>query len=484
MAADYTRRERQKELPPSDGRIPPSDLDAEAAILSAVLIDPSAIDKVLEYLKAEHFYSEAHRRIFEAALELRERGQPVDYIQVSSWLRDRERLQQVGGMPFLTELLNVAPALANVEAYATTVFEKARVRQIIVAAQRIAAEGYIDYGEAQPFIDRAEQAIYQIARTGSSSSVEHIKPILIRSFEKMQSAALAGSWITGVPTGFDRYDRLTSGLHEGDLTIVAARPGMGKTSFVLNIAQNVARPRIIENPEHPGKRAEVPGVAVMVFSLEMPREQLTNRMLASEARVDVSKMRSRALTTEDWTKLTAAASLLSRLPIYIDDTPSVTLLEVRAKMRRLIAEYERKNDGSRVGLVIIDYLQLMKGRDGATSREQEISEISRGLKGLSKELMLPVIALSQLNRAVESRTDKAKRPMLSDLRESGAIEQDADNIIFIYRDDYYNKEDSGEPGIAELILAKHRNGATDTVKVRFEREYTKFSNLPEGEYME
>jgi replicative DNA helicase len=482
--ADYPRRERQPELPSPDGRIPPNDLDAEAAILSAILIDPGAIDKVLEFLRAEHFYSEAHRRIFEAALELREKGQPVDYIQVSSYLRDRERLQQVGGMPFLTELLNVAPALANVEAYARTVFEKSRVRQIILAAQRVVAEGYVDYGEAQSFIDRAEQSIYQIARTGSSSSVEHIRPILIRSFEKMQAAAQNGSWVTGVPTGFDRYDRLTSGLHEGDLSIVAARPGMGKTSFVLNIAQNVSRPRVVESPDQPGKRSEVPGVAVMVFSLEMPREQLTNRMLASEARVDVSKMRSRALTTEDWAKLTTAAALLSKLPIYIDDTPSVTLLEVRAKMRRLIAEYERKTDGTRVGLLIIDYLQLMKGRDGVTSREQEISEISRGLKGLAKELKLPVIALSQLNRAVESRSEKSKRPLLSDLRESGAIEQDADNIIFIYRDDYYNKEESEEQGIAEIILAKHRNGATDTVKVRFEREYTRFSNLPEGEFTE
>ncbi len=484
MAADYGRRERQQELPSSDGRIPPNDLDAEAAILSAVLIDPGAIDKVLEFLRAEHFYSEAHRRIFEAALELRERGQPVDYIQISSFLRDRDRLQQVGGMPFLTDLLNVAPALANVEAYARTVYEKSRVRQVIVAAQRIAAEGYVDYGDPQAFIDKAEQAVDQIARTGSSSSVEHIKPILIRSFEKMQQAAANGSWVTGVPTGFDRYDRLTSGLHEGDLSIVAARPGMGKTSFVLNIAQNVSRPRVVESPDFPGRRTQVPGVAVMVFSLEMPREQLTNRMLASEATVDVSKMRSRALTTDDWARLTTAASLLSKLPIYVDDTPSVTLLEVRAKMRRLIAEYERRNDGTRVGLLIIDYLQLMKGRDGATSREQEISEISRGLKGLAKELKMPIIALSQLNRAVESRSEKSKRPLLSDLRESGAIEQDADNIIFIYRDDYYNKEDSDEQGIAELILAKHRNGATDTVKVRFEREYTKFSNLPEGEFLE
>jgi replicative DNA helicase len=481
--AEYTRRDRDRpqEPPPPDGRIPPNDLDAEAAILSAVLIDPGAIDKVVQFLRPEHFYSEAHRRIFEAALELKEKSQPVDYIQVSSFLRDRDRLQQVGGLPFLTELLNVAPALANVEAYAKTVFDKARVRQVILAAHRIAAEGYIDYGEAQGFIDKAEQSIYHIARTGSAAEYEHIRPILLRTFGKMQAAALSGSLVTGVPTGFDRYDRLTSGLHPGDLSIVAARPGMGKTSFVLNIAQNVARPRIVESPDQPGKRTEVPGIAVMVFSLEMPREQLTNRMLASEAEVDVSKLRSNALTKDDWAKLTSAAALLSKLPIYIDDTPSVTLLEVRAKMRRLIADYERQGD-QRVGLLIIDYLQLMKGRDGVTSREQEISEISRGLKGLAKELKLPIIALSQLNRAVESRSEKSKRPLLSDLRESGAIEQDADNIIFIYRDDYYNKEESEEQGIAEIILAKHRNGATDTVKVRFQREYTKFSNLPEGEF--
>jgi replicative DNA helicase len=478
------------ELPSVAGRVPPHDLDAEAAVLSAVMIDSLSLDKVLEFLKPEHFYSEAHRRIFEACVELKHESKPVDVVQVGTWLKDRERIAQVGGMGYLTEILNAAPAIANIAAYGYTIREKARVRQLIATCQRVAAEGYIDYGEAQTFIDGAEQAIYEIARTPESSSVEMLKVVMRRAFHQLQEAASRGDRITGMATGFTRYDDLTAGLHDGDLTIVAARPGMGKTSFVLNVAANVAQPRGRELTNDPNTRWEEPGHGVVVFSLEMPREQLANRMICSEGRVDVGKVRKGFLSAQDWTKLTKAASLLGTLPIWIDDSPGLSILELRAKVRRLQAEYDapakegRPGTGRRIGVVVIDYLQLMRGRENAASREQEISEISRGLKGLAKELKIAVIALSQLNRAVETRSEKSKRPQLSDLRESGAIEQDADNICFIYRDDYYNKEASTEPNVAELIVAKQRNGPTGTAKVRFDKEYTRFDNLAAGEYVD
>ncbi len=474
------------ELPLVGGRVPPHDLDAEAAVLSAVMIDGPSLDRVLEFLKPEHFYSEAHRRIFEACVELRSAGKPVDVVQVGTWLKDRDRIAQVGGMGYLTEVLNAAPAVANVADYGRTIREKSRVRQLIAACQRVAAEGYLDYGEAQAFIDGAEQAVYEIARTPESSTVEKLIHVMKKAFRQLQDAAARGDQITGMATGFTRYDKLTAGLHEGDLSIVAARPGMGKTSFVLNVAANVAQPRGRELASDPNQRWEDPGHGVVIFSLEMPREQLAHRMVCAEGRVDVSKVRQGYLQPNDWKKLTQAAAHLGSLPIWIDDSPSLSILELRAKVRRLQAEYDKPGEngktGRKVGLVVVDYLQLMKGRENANSREQEISEISRGLKGLAKELRLSVVALSQLNRAVETRTEKHKRPQLSDLRESGAIEQDADNICFIYRDDYYNKEASTEPNIAELIIAKQRNGPTGTARVRFDREYTRFDNLAESEY--
>ena len=480
--------QRVAELPSVAGRVPPHDLDAEAAVLSAVMIDSLSLDKVLEFLKPEHFYSEAHRRIFEACMELKREGKPVDVVQVGTWLKDRERIAQVGGMGYLTEVLNAAPAIANVAAYGYTIREKARVRQLIATCQRVAAEGYIDYGEAQSFIDGAEQAIYEIARTPESSTVELLRAVMRRAFAQLQEAASRGDRITGMATGFTRYDELTAGLHDGDLSIVAARPGMGKTSFVLNVAANVAQPRGRELANDPNTRWEDPGHGVIIFSLEMPREQLANRMICSEGRVDVGKVRRGFLSQQDWSKLTQAASLLGGLPIWIDDSPALSILELRAKVRRLQAEYDVPGKdgrpGKRIGVVIVDYLQLMRGRENAASREQEISEISRGLKGLAKELKLSVIALSQLNRQVETRSEKSKRPQLSDLRESGAIEQDADNICFIYRDDYYNKEASTEPNVAELIIAKQRNGPTGTAKVRFDKEYTRFDNLAPGEYQD
>ncbi len=471
--------------PPIEGRVPPHDLDAEAAVLSAVMLDPSALDRVTD-LKPEHFYSESHRRIYEACLELRHAGQPVDVVQVASWLKDRQRLAQVGGMGYLGEILDAAPVVANVAAYGQIIHEKYRIRQLILACQKVTAQGYGDYGEAQGFIDSAEQAIYNIARTSSKQTTERLLDVMKKAFKRLNDAVARGDRITGVPTGFDRFDRMTAGLHEGDLSIVAARPGMGKTSFVLNVAANVAAPKGRELESDPNQRWEDAGVGAVVFSLEMPREQLANRMICSEARVDVSKMRTGHLSPQDWSKLTQAASFLGSLPIWIDDSPGLTLLELRSKVRRLQSEFDTRDASGRklrkIGLVVVDYLQLMKGRDGLSSREQEISEISRGLKGLAKELEVPVIALSQLNRAVETRSEKSKRPQISDLRESGAIEQDADNIVFIYRDDYYNREESTEPNIAELIVAKQRNGPTGTAKVRFDKQWTRFDNLAEGEY--
>ena len=469
-----------------EGRVPPHDLDAEGAVISAVMVDPGALDKVNEFLKPEHFYSEAHRRIFEACVELSSTGRPVDVVQVATWLRDRERLAQVGGMAYLTEVLNTAPSVANVTAYGRTIHEKWRIRQLILTCQRVTAQGYAGYGEAQSFIDGAEQAVYDIARTRESSSVYMLRDVMRDTFKKIEKANARGRRITGIATGFDRYDRMTSGLHDGELTIVAARPGMGKTSLVLNMAANVASPQQLESAHDPNERWEEPGYGVVVFSLEMPREQIVNRMLCSEAKVDVSKVRTGMLTPNDWSKLTQAASHLGSLSIWVDDTPALGLLELRSKVRRLQADFDRVDEATgekkqRIGLVMVDYLQLMRGRENANSREQEISEISRGLKQLAKELSLPVIALSQLNRAVETRGEKSKRPQLSDLRESGAIEQDADNICFIYRDEYYNKE-TAERNVAELIVAKQRNGPVDTVRVRWDAQYTRFDNLAEGEY--
>ncbi len=474
------------------GRVPPHDLDAEAAVLSAILLSRDALDRVLEILKPEHFYSEANGRIYLAAQELASRGTPIDIVSVNAWLRDREWLQLIGGPSYLAQLADATPAVGHVGAHANVVYEKWRVRQLIATCQRVAAEGYGDVGIVQEFIDGAEQSIYELARTAQTTAVQPLATVLKAAFEQITAAAERGDRITGISTGYEKLDGKTAGLHDGDLTIVAARPGMGKTSFVLNVAVNVASPRTVSMPgpgEHGhGIERHEPGFGVCVFSLEMPREQLATRMVCSEGRVDLGKLRQGFLQPEDWRHLTEAASYLSTLPIWIDDTPALNILELRAKVRRIQAEYNRPatptSSERRVGMVVVDYLQLMKGRDGVNSREQEISEISRGLKQLAKELRVPVIALSQLNRAVETRTTKDKRPQLSDLRESGAIEQDADTIIFIYRDEYYNPENTNAKGIAELIIAKQRNGPTGKVLVRFASSCTRFDNLAAGEYPE
>ena len=471
---------------PVGGRPPPHDLDAEAAVLSACMLAADACEAVLLVLKPEHFYSEANARIYQAIQQLTLANKPVDAVSVASWLRDRDWLQRVGGTPYLGQLADATPAVGHVTAHAKVVFEKWRARAFIARCQVDAAEAYGDVGELQQHIVAHAEAMDGLAMGGDERrQLAPVTEALKAAFVQITEAAKRGDRITGIPTGYDRLDGKTAGLHEGDLVIVAARPGMGKTSFVLNIATNVASPRvkIVEQQE-----VIEPGLGVCVFSLEMPREQLATRMVCSEGRVDLGRLRQGHLHPEDWRKLTEAGSYISSLPIWIDDTPALGLQELRAKVRRQQALFDRDATETaparRVGLVMVDYLQLMKGRDDVQSREQEISEISRGLKALAKELKMPVIALSQLNRAVETRTTKDKRPQLSDLRESGAIEQDADTIIFIYRDDYYNPETSDLKGIAELIIAKQRNGPTGKVKVRFSASCTRFDNLEPGDFPE
>ena len=470
-------------LRPTEGRVPPHDLDAEAAVLSAVLLSPTSFDEVQEFLNADHFYSDANRRVFEAIFELHERGTPIDGVTVASYLKSRERLQQIGGVSYLAQLTNATPSVANVVAHARTVREKWRLRQVIGHCQRVAAEGYGDCGDVQDFIDGAEQVLFDIGRVPESSTVRPVNEAIKTAFDLISDAERRGGEVTGVPSGFIDLDRKTSGMHPGELYVIAGRPGMGKTAFVLNLAVNAARPRQIAVEGGVEASVEEPGWGVGFFSLEMPTEQLAARLLASESHVDVSKIRNGNLTPQDWNNLTEGASLLSRLPIWLDDTPALTLLDLRAKVRRLQAEIEREG-GRRakgLGLIVIDYLQLMQGRKDAGNREQEISELSRGLKALSKEMNTPVIALSQLNRAVETRSTKDRRPQLSDLRESGAIEQDADAILFIYREHYYQKDDDQARGKAEVIIAKQRNGPTGTVEVRFSDEYARFENLAREE---
>jgi replicative DNA helicase len=471
------------------GRVPPHDLGAEAAVLSAVLLDRDAFDEVAEILKPEHFYSDANRRIYEAIFELERLQRAVDVVSVASFLKDKNRLQQVGGTAYLAQLTDATPYVANVETHARLIREKWRLRQVIAVCQHVAAEGYGDCGETQPFIDKAEQKIFEIARTPEASTVVALRDAVREAFHILTEATKRGGGITGIPSGFSQLDRMCAGLHSGDLYIVAGRPGMGKTSFVLNIAINVARATAAASAPDDEVFTETatdePGYAVAFFSLEMPKEQLAARLLASEARVNMGDIRKGTIRREDWSRLTEAAARLSAMPIWLDDTPGLTLMDLRAKVRRLQAEINRSAGHApgtkKLGLVAIDYLQLMQGRREAGSREQEISELSRGLKHLAKELQVPVMALSQLNRSVETRNLKDKRPQLSDLRESGAIEQDADAIMFIYRDDYYN-QNSEEPGVAEVIVAKQRNGPTGVVKTRFVKEYTRFDNLEQDEY--
>jgi len=433
-------------------RLPPQNLEAETSVLGAVLLENEALNRVLEILKEDDFYREAHRRIFSAILHLYEHSEPVDLITLSEVLKTRGDLDAVGGVEYLNSLVNGVPTAANISYYAKIIKEKAILRKLINRATEIVSQSYSNSGDVDEFIDQAERTIFEISEDRVRPSFYPIKDLIKASFKTIERLYEKRQLITGVPTGFQRLDELTSGLQPADLIIIAGRPSMGKTAFALNIAQ------------HASVRATTPAA---IFSLEMSKEQLALRMLCSEAKVDAHRLRGGFLSEADWPKLTRAAGSLSEAPLFIDDTPGLSALEMRAKARRLKIEHN-------LGLVIVDYLQLMRGRASADSREQEISDISRSLKALAKELSIPVIALSQLNRRVEERGDK--RPQLSDLRESGAIEQDADVILFLYRDEVYNKSEENR-GKAEIIIGKQRNGPTDKVDLAFLDKYTRFENL-------
>lgn len=460
------------------GRVPPHNLDAEAAILAAILSDHRKLDLVVDTLQPGHFYSDANRRVFEGALELQRTGTPVDLQTIAAWLKDRDWLQAVGGVSYIARLIDSTPAVAHVEAYARIVADKAMLRRVGETLLLKSGEVYAGtVTDARGWVDELEGAIHDVVPVRASGGLTQIFDLVKSVCESIADEQSE----TGIATGFVDFDERTGGMHDGELLIVAARPGMGKTSFVMNVATNVAalEPKVAEDGH-----VLRPRLGVCVFSLEMPKDQLTLRMLCSEARVDVSSARKKKLDARAATNLLGTAAELAQLPLWIDDTPAITLSELRAKVRRHQREFTRTNDRGettqRIGLVVIDYLQLMKGREGAQSREQEISEISRGLKQLAKELGVPVIALSQLNRAVETRSTKEKRPQLSDLRESGAIEQDSDVIIFIYRPAYYLPEGSAErqrlADYAEIIIAKQRNGPTGRVPVTFFEQFTRFEN--------
>jgi replicative DNA helicase len=435
-------------------RLPPQSLEAEVSALGGVLLENEALSRVLEVVNEGDFYREAHRQIFSALLHLYERNEPADLITLSEVLKKRDALEEVGGIEYLNFLVNSVPTAANIAYYAKIIKEKSILRKLINRATEIINLGFGDAGDVDESLDRAERLIFEISEDRVRPSFFPIKDIIKASFKTIENLYEKKQLITGVPTGFTKLDDLTSGLQPSDLIIVAGRPSMGKTALALNITQHAA----IEG-----------GIPSAIFSLEMAKEQLALRLLCSEAKVDAHRLRGGFLSETDWPKLTRAAGSLSEAPIFIDDTPGLTVLEMRAKSRRLKAEHN-------LGLVVVDYLQLMRGRANSETREQEISDISRSLKALAKELRLPVIALSQLNRKVEDRGDR--RPQLADLRESGAIEQDADVIIFLYRDEVYNRsEDNPHKGKAEIIVGKQRNGPTDKFELAFLDKYTCFENL-------
>jgi replicative DNA helicase len=438
------------------GMVPPHNIEAEQAVLGCMLLDSDVIPTVTELIKSSDFYREDHREICEAIIDIVEKAGPVDIITVSEQLQQRGTLEQVGGMDYLASIASAVPTTANARHYAKIVEEKSLLRKLIRAAQDIAGMSYEASEEAEFVLDRAEKSIFDIIERRSTQGFTHIKDVLLETFIRLEQLYNSKSPITGVPTGFKDLDLKTAGLQNSDLILIAARPGMGKTAMALNIAQYAAVQK---------------HVPVALFNLEMSKDQLVNRMLCSEVMVDSHKMRTGRLDDEDWNKIAKALGPLSEAPIYIDDTPGLTVMDIRAKCRRLKLE-------KKLGLVVIDYLQLMRGRGRVENRQQEVSEISRSLKILAKELNVPVVTMSQLSRGPETRTDH--RPMLSDLRESGAIEQDADIVMFIYRDDYYNPE-SDKKNIAEIIIAKHRNGSTGTVYLKYFDTYTKFANLERDE---
>jgi replicative DNA helicase len=452
---------------------PPHSIEAEESVIGGILVHARRFNEVAEFLVAEDFYHPALRAIFHAMMELEAASKPIDALTVAEQLRGLgtiDKLRAFNGPDYLTELMAKVVTVENIGYHARIVSGKATARRLVEACREIAARGYGEYGDVDEYIDVAERTIFEIASRSQKQSFEHIRPILFTAIKSLEKRYEKKQAVTGVPTGYQRIDIMTAGLQPGDLIVIAGRPSMGKTAFAMNLACNASLALDAQ------KRSLFPS---LVFSLEMSKESLVERMLCSEARVDSMKMRGGFLESKDWIRLTTAASKISDAPIHIDDSGSPTLLEIRAKSRRWRSDRNLFWGGpEQMGVIVIDYLQLIQGRASKDdSRQREISEISRGLKALAKELRVPIIALSQLNRSLESRADK--RPMLSDLRESGAIEQDSDVIMFVYRDEVYSKDECRDEdrGVAELIIGKQRNGPTGMVRLSFLNTYTRFENL-------
>jgi replicative DNA helicase len=436
-------------------RVPPHSLEAEVSVLGAAMLSRAAASEATEVLTPDDFYRGAHRVVFEGIRALIDAGEPIDTVTLTDWLARNDRLDEVGGPAALHDLTVATPTAANAAYYARIVQQKALLRRLIDAGTAVARLGYESSEDAEAVVDKAESLVYEVNQAGVRSEYSQLRDLLNDSFAAIEKLAEQGSEVTGLATGFDDLDRLTSGLQPQNLIILAARPAMGKSSLSLNLAQYVTVD--LKKP-------------AIIFTLEMSKLEVVNRMLSAEARIDSNKLKTGRLDDLDWRKLGDALGKLSDAPLFIDDTPDLTLMEIRAKCRRL-----KQKHG--LDLVIVDYLQLMTSSGRSDNRQNEVAEISRGMKMLAKELDVPVIALSQLSRQPESRTDK--RPLMSDLRESGSIEQDADIVAFIYRDEVYD-EDSPDKGIAELIVSKHRNGATGVVKLAFLNHLTKFANLHRG----
>lgn len=434
-------------------RTPPQNIEAEQAVLGAVFLEPESLTPASEMLRPEDFYRAAHQKIFEMMLALSNKGEPIDLVTVTAELADQNLLEEVGGVSYLADLANAVPTAANVEYYARIIEEKSILRRLIRTATTIATDGYTREDDVEGLLNESERKILEVSQRKNTKGFQNIKDVLVAAYDKIETLHNRKGDITGIPTGFIELDKMTAGFQRNDLIIVAARPSVGKTAFALNIAQNVAT-KTDEN--------------VAIFSLEMGSDQLVMRMLCAEGNIDAQRLRTGALTADDWAKLTMAMGSLANGGIYIDDTPGIRVSEIRAKCRRLKQE-------SGLGMILIDYLQLIQGSGkSGENRQQEVSEISRSLKALARELQVPVIALSQLSRGVESRQDK--RPMMSDIRESGSIEQDADIVAFLYREDYYERETENK-NIIEIIIAKQRNGPVGTVQLAFVKEYNKFVNL-------
>jgi len=434
-------------------RMPPQNIEAEQAVLGAIFLEPSALTLASEILIPEDFYRASHQKIFHVMLLLNDQGKAVDLVTVTEELAAAKLIEDIGGVSYLSDLAGSVPTAANIEYYARIVEEKSLLRRLIRTATTIASDGYSREDEVEALLSEAEKSILEVAQRKNAGAFHNIKDVLVRTYDNIEEMHNRVGEITGIATGFAELDKMTAGFQRNDLIIVGARPSVGKTAFALNIASNVA----VKTGEN-----------VAIFSLEMGAEQLVMRMLCSEGNIDAQRLRTGSLTDEDWGKLTMAMGSLSNSGIFIDDTPGVRISDIRSKCRRLKQEHG-------LGMILIDYLQLIlgSGRSGE-NRQQEVSEISRSLKQLARELKVPVIALSQLSRGVEQRQDK--RPMMSDIRESGSIEQDADIVAFLYRDDYYDKE-SENKNIIEIIIAKQRNGPTGTVSLAFVKEYNKFVNL-------